>query len=55
MADPNFLGMLKQQGRELNLAQFERVILLDWERFEPLVRTAVSDPSVKCALRKLRY
>lgn len=53
--DPKFLKLLQTQGLELQLSQFDQVILMDWEKFEPLVRAAVSDQNVKCALRKLRY
>jgi hypothetical protein len=54
-ADVNFLGRLREQARELGLDSFDRIVLLDWEKFEPLVRAAVPDPGVKCVLRRLNY
>src|SRR5574341_1231125 len=54
-ADENFLRRLGEQGRELGLHAFDRIVLLDWEKFEPLVRAAVPNPNVKCVLRKLNY
>lgn len=54
-ADPNFLKLLQNQGRHLQLGKFGQVVLLDWERFEPLVRAAVGDQNVRCVLRKVRY
>jgi hypothetical protein len=53
--DPVLLSLLHRQGRELNLAQYEQIVLLDWERFEPLIRAAVPDRSVRCVLRRLQY
>jgi hypothetical protein len=53
--DPKLLTLLAQQGTDLNLAQFDQLVLLDWERFEPLVRAAVPDPKTKCVLRKVQY
>lgn len=52
--DAAFLRRLRQQGDELNMGQFAKVILLDWERLEPLVRAAVPE-SVPCVLRKVVY
>jgi hypothetical protein len=53
--DAAFLALLRRQGEDLKLARFDRIVLLDWERFEPLVRAAVADPRVKCVLHKLLY
>ena len=55
LANSSLLALLKRQGDEFNLRQFDRLVLLDWERFEPLVRAAAPDPGVKCVLRKLQY
>jgi hypothetical protein len=52
---PAFLETLRQQGQALGLGGFDRIVLFDWEKFEPLVRAAVPDPSVKCVLRKILY
>lgn len=41
--DRALYGRLKEQGIELGLQKFDRVVLLDWERFEPLVRAALPD------------
>lgn len=54
-ADAGYLQRLAQQGRDFKLATFDRIILLDWERFEPLVRAAIGDTTVKCALRHIVY
>lgn len=45
--------LLARQGRELGLKDAERVILLDWERFQPLVKAALGDANVRCVLRKI--
>jgi len=39
----------------LGLGSYERIILLDWERFKPLVRAAVGNSAAKCVLRKVKY
>jgi hypothetical protein len=36
--DPKFLEVLRNQGRDLNIGSFDHVVLMDWRRFEPLVR-----------------
>jgi hypothetical protein len=54
-ADQNFLRSLRYQGQELGLDAFDRIVLLDWEKFEPLVRAAVPNAGVKCVLQKLQY
>ena len=46
---------LRQQGREFGLEQAGKVILLDWERFEPLVKAAVGDSGTPCVCRKVYY
>lgn len=48
-------ALLQKQGRQLNLGSFGRIVLLDWERFKPLVRSAVGKLPVKCILRRVRY
>ena len=53
--DQRLKDLLAEQGRALGLDKCEQVILLDWERFEPLVRAAVPNPSVRCVLRRVRY
>ena len=55
VADPELRRLLGEQGRTMNLQQFETLVLLDWERFQPLVRAAVGNLGVRCALRKVRY
>jgi hypothetical protein len=52
--DRALLARLKKQGAEIGLAQFDRVILLDWERFEPLVRAALPDQK-QYELKRLLY
>jgi hypothetical protein len=49
------LQLLARQGRELELAKFDRIVLLDWERFQPLVKAAVGDANVRSVLHKLQY
>ena len=55
VADAGLRRLLEVQGRELGLSKFEQLILLDWEKFEPLVRAAAPDRRIKCVLRKLLY
>jgi hypothetical protein len=56
IANAALRSLLERQGIALNLRQFNPIVLLDWERFEPLVRAAVPDRSVRCCvLRKLLY
>ena len=55
LADSKLLSLLAEQGRRLGLDQAEEIILLDWEKFQPLVRAAVADPNVPCNLRRLFY
>jgi len=53
--DPGLLSRLDKQGQEFGLGSADQVVLLDWERFQPLVRAATRSLSVKCVLRKIRY
>ena len=53
--DAALASRLEAQGHELNLGSFERIVLLDWERFKPLVRAATGRLQVKCVLRKIQY
>lgn len=55
LADKALRSLLADQGRRLGLDQAEEVILLDWEKFQPLVRAAVADPNIHCKLRRLFY
>lgn len=55
LRDPDLLSLLERQGEDLGLRDFDQIVLLDWEKFEPLLRAAVPDPNVKCVLRKLMY
>jgi hypothetical protein len=54
LQDPRLARRLAEQAKRIDFSRFERVVLLDWERFEPLVRAAVGS-SVPCALRKILY
>ena len=54
ICDARLLDRLRAQGAKIDFSRFDQVILLDWERFEPLVKTAVGD-SAPCVLRKLLY
>ena len=55
LRNPQLLALLRRQGEELDLARFDKLVLLDWEKFEPLVRAAAGDLEVNCVLRKLQY
>jgi hypothetical protein len=55
VSNPALLQLLARQGRELELAKFDRIVLLDWERFQPLVKAAVGDANVRSVLHKLQY
>ncbi len=55
LADPRLHSLLEVQGRRLGLDNAEEVVLLDWERFQPLVRAAVANPLVPCKLRRISY
>jgi hypothetical protein len=48
-----FLGLLKQQASRLNLQQYQRIIVLDWEALERLLRRAI--PRLPLELKKLYY
>ena len=48
-------ALLEDQGRRLGLDRAEEVTLIDWEKFQPLVRAAVGNASVPCKLGKLYY
>jgi hypothetical protein len=50
-----FLKRLAEQGRALGFDKFDQVVLLDWERFRPLVRAAIPNRKVRCVLRKVLY
>jgi hypothetical protein len=41
--DQTLLRRLQTQGRQVDFGRFERVVLLDWEKFAPLVQAAVGD------------
>ena len=47
--------LLRKQGDEIGLGLFDKVVLLDWEKFQPLVKAAVGDGAAKCVLRKIAY
>ena len=53
--DPRLYALLKDQDRRLGLDNFGQVVLLDCEKFQPLVRAAVANPAVPCKLRRLYY
>ena len=53
--DAALSSRLETQGRDLGLGSFDRIVLLDWERFKPLVRAATRSLAVKCVLRRIRY
>jgi hypothetical protein len=55
LADPDLRQLLGEQGRAMNLQRFDKLILLDWEKFQPLVRAAVRNLGVKCVRRRVRY
>jgi hypothetical protein len=55
VGDAGLLSRLDKQGQEFGLGSVGRVVLLDWERFQPLVRAATRSLSVKCVLRKVQY
>jgi hypothetical protein len=52
--DAELLDRLRAQGAQIDFSRFDKVILVDWERFEPLVKVAVGD-SAPCVLRKVVY
>lgn len=53
LRDTSLLQRLREQGSALGLDRCEQLILLDWDRFEPLVRAAVPNPAVACVLRHI--
>lgn len=53
--DPALSSRLESQGRDLGLGSFDRIVLLDWERFKPHVRAATRNLAVKCVLRRIQY
>ena len=54
VVDRRLLARLKEQGAQLGFEKFERVVLLDWERFEPLVRAALPNQQ-QYELKRLVY
>jgi len=55
LKDSSFLRLLENQGRQLKLDSFTRIVLVDWERFSPLVRAVIPDRKVACVLHKVQY
>lgn len=55
LAKPGFKDSLQKRGKELGLGDFDKVILLDWEKFEPLVKAAIGDGKAKYELKKICY
>ena len=53
--DAGLLQRLREQGEALDLRQYSRLVLLDWEKFQPLVKAAVGNHGVSCALRRIAY
>lgn len=54
LRDAELASRLEKQAKRIDFSRFDKVVLLDWERFEPLVRAAVGS-SAPCALRKILY
>jgi hypothetical protein len=55
VGDASLGTLLERQGRQHSIGSFDRIVLLDWERFQPLVRAAVGKTGVKCVLRRIQY
>ncbi len=53
--DRVLLAKLAVQGKALKLDRFDRVVLLDWEKFQPLVKAAVGDLKVPTVRHPLDY
>lgn len=53
--DDEFKKRLRAQGKEHGLENFDKVVLLDWEKFAPLVQAAIGDQNVQYELKKLCY
>ena len=51
----DFKELLRKQGAQLGISLFDTVVLLDWEKFQPLVKAALGDGAAKCVLRKIAY
>ncbi len=47
--------LLQEQGKKFGLGNFERVLLLDWEKFKPLVEVAIGDGKARCEVKNLYY
>ncbi len=54
-ADPEFLERLRAQIAELGVAACERVMVLDLERFEALMRLAMGAAAGKITLHKILF
>lgn len=52
--DRGLLAKLRDQGAGIDFSRFEKVVLLDWERFQPLVKAAVGD-NAPCVLRRVCF
>lgn len=55
VGDESLGALLERQSREHQISSFDRIVLLDWERFQPLVRAAAGKTGVKCVLRRIQY
>lgn len=54
-SDPAFLATLRAQFREHQIDRCQRVLVLDWERFEALTRRALDPAPTKVELHKILY
>ena len=55
LASQPFKESLRKQGDEIGLGLFDKLVLLDWEKFQPLVKAAVGDGAAQCVLRRVVY
>jgi hypothetical protein len=54
-SDPDFLDTLRAQFREYGLGEFQSLVVLDWERFQEILKKVAAGSSAKVQLRKILY
>jgi hypothetical protein len=54
-SDPAFVALLHKQVKAHNLDRCNRLLVVDWDRFQALVRQALGETTTKVDLYKILY
>jgi hypothetical protein len=54
-SDPAFVALLREQVKVNGLDRYRRVSVVDWERFQALVRRALGQAATEVDLHKILY